>query len=159
MHAAASNRRWATEAQTLQRFASYSSPPLESAGMFQTRGLTSQSSPKWYFVDLVDDFSTLLHASFIEACGDTTWKLRNFSRSFPTFEHTKPTQTSVIFRVHCHRKLFWAIMCFWCSFSDSGLKHKASALFLQIRHLENRWSHLLRTVWEATQMVMVEKTY
>jgi hypothetical protein len=73
-----------------------SSPPLESAGMFHTRGLTCQLSPNCTLSVFFNNFSNFLHFFGCETFGGTTRTLTVFNQSFPTFESRKVSKVCVL---------------------------------------------------------------
>ena len=76
-----------TKAQTLHRFITCSSPPLQFSAMFYKLDLTCHICPKRYTV-LVNDLH-LLHIFVCVTCVRTACTLTLFKQSFPTFKPTK----------------------------------------------------------------------
>lgn len=93
---------------TSRRSSACPSPLFQFGGVFHTRRLTCNQSPKCYSIGFCWRFYEL----FVQVlncltCDEAIWTLTIFNWSFPTFPSIKPVKAQCSIH-YCHRKIFWA---------------------------------------------------
>ena len=114
---------------TSRRSAACLSPPLKFAGMFHTRGLTCQRSPKWYLSVCVDNFANVPHFRLCGLWWDdlSSQNLQpKFPQLSPRLNRENPSKVCVL-PMALSPKLFWAFHVLLCSFlpPPQSLKHNS----------------------------------
>ena len=115
-HTTASAFHWATKAQSSLRSTAYSSPPLEFAVMFLTRGHTCHWSPKCYFASLCWQYCDFCSCF----CLFNMWRKDQNTHSLQLKVLHVLVETTIqsVLQWHCYQKFFSHCIHFWCSFLE-----------------------------------------